>query len=91
MAEIRKFNPGLGEGIGKLVREAVGGDVRPNPPGSPTEHPPEKPQGAAAPPDTPDVTFSSTTFSPGALGFLSPRPATDEPGPASAPGGPQHT
>ena len=34
MAEIRKHNPDDGDGIGRLVRDALGEKVRPNEPGS---------------------------------------------------------
>ncbi|MBB1509555.1 hypothetical protein [Tessaracoccus sp. MC1756] len=37
MAEIRKFDPSSGEGIQKLVREALGETVRPVAPGQPRE------------------------------------------------------
>ncbi len=35
MAEIRKYEPDAGEGIGRLVREALGETIRPVIPGSP--------------------------------------------------------
>lgn len=35
MAEIRKHQPGSGEGIGRLVREALGETIRPVTPGTP--------------------------------------------------------
>ena len=33
MAEIRKHNPDAADGLGKLVRDALGGGVRPHEPG----------------------------------------------------------
>ncbi len=35
MAEIRKHNPDDGDGLGKLVRDALGERIRPVEPGSP--------------------------------------------------------
>lgn len=40
MAEIRKHNPDDGDGLGKLVRDALGERIRPTDPGS-TPHPAE--------------------------------------------------
>lgn len=39
MAEIRKFDPGAGDGIQKLVREALGETVRPVNPWEASRHP----------------------------------------------------
>ena len=40
MAEIRKHNPDAGDGIGKLVREALGETIRPVAPGkAPVDEP----------------------------------------------------
>lgn len=75
MAEIRKFNPSLGEGIGKLVREAVG-DVRPHQPGERADD--ATGDQTPASPETPP--FISTTFSAGAMSFLSAPPATEDEG-----------
>ncbi|MCC2593520.1 hypothetical protein LKO27_08875 [Tessaracoccus sp. OS52] len=51
MAEIRKFDPDAGEGIARLVREAMGESIRPVEPGSP------KPELTPEPdePDEPDA------------------------------------
>ena len=46
MAEIRKYEPGAGDGIGRLVREALGETIRPVMPGSPREEPAAKGQDA---------------------------------------------
>lgn len=37
MAEIRKHNPDAGDGLGRLVRDALGDSVRPHEPGRPAE------------------------------------------------------
>lgn len=49
MAEIRKYNPDAGDGIGRLVREALGETIRPTEPGEPA-----KPVESADPEEEPE-------------------------------------
>lgn len=51
MAEIRKHNPDAGDGLGKLVRDALGDSIRPMEPGTRDEGGEQQPtkQDPAAP------------------------------------------
>lgn len=42
MPETRTFDPAEGDDLAKLVRDAIGGDVRPNEPGTTPEAPVEE-------------------------------------------------
>ncbi len=51
MAEIRKHNPDAGDGLGKLVRDALGDKIRPTEPGRRSEHDEQEPSQQEADPE----------------------------------------
>lgn len=66
MAEIRKYETGPGEGIGRLVREALGETIRPVTPG--TTPPGEPVTSQDGQPEDPGVSSLPTTL-PGGIQF----------------------
>lgn len=59
MAEIRKFDPAVGNAIAQALKAAMGEPVRPNQPGAPRPEPSQSASDAAPPPSV--VTFSIKT------------------------------
>ena len=61
MPETRTFDPAEGDDLAILVRDAIGGDVRPNEPGATPETPVEEDEdandGSASLVDLPDLDF----------------------------------
>ena len=59
MPETRTFDPAEGYDLAKLVRDAIGGNIRPNEPGSapsiPAEEDPDENDGSASLVDLPDL------------------------------------
>ena len=63
MPETRTFDPAEGDDLAKLVRDAIGGDMRPNEPGTTPEVPVDEDtddnDGSASLVDLPDFDFLS--------------------------------
>lgn len=61
MAETRKYDPAQGDDFAAFVRNAIGGDVRPNTPGASstdvTSTPDEEPGGGMSLSDIPHIKF----------------------------------